>query len=209
MIMWMIRAILLALLGAYVGLAALLIRRRERYSRIVENRVSNIALVAIDLVITCALVTLPPAAGWHARPDWLRPGAVRVGFGAAGTVLVCAGLGLALCALLQRKALGLQSAPAGLITSHAYRYFRHPIYTGILWMSPGLALLTRNPDGLMVLPALFAAYAVLMLLEEHDLGITFGEQYAAYRQTTKMFGPVWLWAVILAVILLIVVSTRL
>ncbi len=206
--MWVIRVILLILLAAFVGLAALLMRRRERYSRVVENRAINIALVAIDLVITCALVTLPPAAGWHARPDWLRPGAVRVGFGAAGTALVCAGLGLALCALLQRKVLGLQSAPAGLITSHAYRYFRHPIYTGILWMSLGLALLTRNPDGLMVLPALFVAYVVFMLLEEHDLGVTFGEQYAAYRQTTRRFGPMWLWAAILVAILLIVVATR-
>ncbi len=208
MIMWVIRVILLVLLGAYVGLAALLIRRRQQCSGVVESRTVNIALVAIDLVITCALVTLPPAAGWNARPDWLRAGSVRVGFGAAGMALVCAGLGLALCALRQRKALGLQSAQAGLITSYAYRYFRHPIYTGILGLSLGLALLTRNPDGLMVLPALFVAYAAFMLLEEHELGVTFGQQYQAYRQTTRMFGPVWLWAAILTTILLIVVSTQ-
>ena len=118
--------------------------------------------------------------------------------------MVCAGIGLSLFALRQRKAFGLQSAQNGLITSHAYRYFRHPIYTGILWVSLGLTLLTRNPDGLMMFPLIFMAYLTLMLLEErHDVGAGFPGQYQLYRQTTRMFGPTWLWTAILVAILLI------
>lgn len=205
--MWVIRAMLLVLLGTFIGIDSLLLRRREQYPKLVENREINIAIVAAHLAVTCALATLPPAAGWNARPDWLRPGTVCAGFAAVGAVLICAGIGLSLFALGQRKACGLQSAQNGLITSHAYRYFRHPIYTGILWMSLGLALLTRNPDGLMVFPLIFVAYLTLMLLEERrDVGVAFAGQYRVYRQTTRMFGPVWLWAAILVAIVLTAIS---
>jgi protein-S-isoprenylcysteine O-methyltransferase Ste14 len=205
--MWVIRITLLVVLGALVGVDSFLLRYRKKYSRLVESRAVNIAIVVAHLVVTYTLVTLPPAAGWNARPDWLQHTAVRVGFAATGTSLVCAGIGLSLCALRQRKAVGLQDAQNGLITSHAYRYFRHPLYTGVLWMSLGLALLTRNLDGLMVFPLIFVAYLTLMLLEErHYLGVRFGGQYKIYKQTTRMFGPVWLCIAIIVAILLIAVS---
>ena len=205
--MWAIRVMLLVLLGAYVGLAAFLLRRRKQYSRFVENRTINVALVAIALTLTWVLVLLPPAAGYRARPDWLRPKTVAVGFAATGAWLVGAGFTLSLWALRQRRAVGLQDSPDGLVTSRAYRYFRHPIYTGILWLALGLALLTRNPDGLMMLPLIFVAYLTIILLEErHDMGVTFARQYQVYRQTTRMFGPAWLWTAILAVLLLIAAS---
>ena len=93
------------------------------------------------------------------------------------------------------------------MTSHAYRYFRHPIYTGSLWIFLGLALSWRNPDGLMVFPAIFLAYLTLMVLEErHDLGPAFGSPYQVYRQTAGMFGPVWLWSAIFVAILLVILS---
>lgn len=202
--MWAVRAILLVLLGSFLGLDAFLLRRRAQYSGLVENRAINIALVAIHVVVTCTLVTLPPAAGWNARPGWLQTRTVCLGFAATGALLVCAGIGLSLCALGQRKAFGLQSAQDGLLTSHVYRYFRHPIYAGILWTSLGLALLTRNPDGLMVFPPILLAYLTLMLLEErHAIGATFAGQYQVYRRTTGMLGPPWLWTAILVALLLI------
>jgi protein-S-isoprenylcysteine O-methyltransferase Ste14 len=205
--MWTIRLTLLVTLGAFLGVDSLLLRHRKKYSRLAENRAANIAIVAAHLVVTFALVTLPPARGWNARPGWLCQEGVRIGFAALGAALVGAGIVLAPLGLKQRKAVGAQSSQEGLITSRAYRYFRHPIYTGILWVSLGLAQLTRNPDGLMVLPALFLVYLTLMLLEErHDVGVTFGEQYQVYRQTTRMFGPAWLWSGIVATILLIAVS---
>ncbi len=60
---------------------------------------------------------------------------------------------------------------------------------------------------LLVFPAIFLTYLTLMLLEErNDLKAVFGEQYQAYRQTTRMFGPVWPWSGILVAILLIALS---
>ncbi|OHB62885.1 MAG: hypothetical protein A2Y76_06430 [Planctomycetes bacterium RBG_13_60_9] len=205
--MWAIRVTLLALLGAFVGADSFLLRHRREYSRFAENTALNIALVVAHLVVTCALVTLPPAKGWNARPGWLQDGGVYIGFAATGATLVCAGIVVALLALRQRRAIGLQHAQAGLVTSNVYRYFRHPIYTGVLWVSLGLALLTRNPDGLMVFPLIFVAYLTLMLLEErHDMGVSFQGQYQAYRQTTRMLGPAWLWIAILGAIVLSAVS---
>ena len=207
--MWTIRVMLLIALGTLVAVDSFLICHRRRYPRLSESRALNIALVAAHLIVMCALVTLPPAGGWGARPHWLQDKGVCLGFATMGAALVGAGIVLASLALQQRKAFGAQSSQEGLLTSHAYRYFRHPIYTGSLWIFLGLALALRNLDGLMVLPAIFLAYLILMLLEErHDLGPAFGRQYQVYRQTTGMFGPVWLWTAILLAILLIAISAR-
>jgi len=205
--MWAIRIMLLVVLGALVGVDSFLLCHRKRYPRLSENRALNIALVTVHLIVMSALVTLPPAGGWGARPGWLQDKGLCIGFVTIGTTLVGAGIALASLALQQRKAFGAQSSQDGLITSRTYRYFRHPIYTGSLWFFLGLALWMRNPDGLLVLPAIFLAYLTLMLLEErHDLKAVFGEQYQAYRQTTRMFGPVWLWSGILVAILLVALS---
>lgn len=205
--MWAIRAMLLVVLGALVGVDSFLLCHRKKYPRLSENRTLNIALVAVHLIVMSALVTLPPTDGWDARPGWLQDKGVCIGFVTLGAALAGAGIVLASLALLQRRAFGAQSSPGGLLTSHAYRHFRHPIHTGSLWFFLGLALLTRNPDGLLVFPAVFLAYLTLMLLEErYELGPTFGEQYQVYRQTTWMFGPVWLWGGILVTILLIAIS---
>ncbi len=66
--MWAIRTMLWVVLGGLVGVDSLLLRHRKKYPRLSESRTFNIALVAAHLVITFALVTLPPAGGWNARP---------------------------------------------------------------------------------------------------------------------------------------------
>jgi len=63
----------------------------------------------------------------------------------------------------------------------------------------------RNPDGLLVFPAIFVIiFAVTIIEERNDMCVRFREQYQAYRQTTRMFGPIWLWSVIVVIILLLV-----
>lgn len=207
--MWPIRIALLVILGALVYIDSFLLRSRTKYSRLVENKALNIAIVAAHLVVTCAVVILPPAERSSARPDWLRHEDTSVAFITLGAALVCAGLTLQLLAFGQRKAIGLQGARDGLVTTGVYRYFRHPICTAVLWTSLGLALVMRNPDGLLALPVVFVAYLTQVLLEErHDLCMTFGSQYQAYRQTTRVFGPVWVWITILGTLLLIAASAR-
>ncbi|UCG55930.1 MAG: isoprenylcysteine carboxylmethyltransferase family protein [Phycisphaerales bacterium] len=202
--MWIVRFILLGVLGVLVWLDSFLLRRRRQYSGLVENRIFNVGIVITHLAASYLVVILPPSGGWAARPAWMQHPNVCVAFATVGSALVCAGIVLKLLALKYRRAIGLQGSQAGLVTSGVYRYFRHPICTGVLWIALGLALLTRNPDGLLVFPAVFVAYLVQVSFEEKDdLGVRFGEQYRAYKRVTKMFGPVWLWSLLLAILLLI------
>ncbi|MFH1616219.1 MAG: isoprenylcysteine carboxylmethyltransferase family protein [Planctomycetota bacterium] len=203
--MWIIRFILLAMLGALVGIDFYLFRHRSQYERLLENRIFNIMIGTMHIFLGYLIVGLPPTGGWGLRPDWLRYQSVRIGFPVIGLLLVCAGALLAFATLKQRKVIGFQDVKEGLLTSGFYRYFRHPIYTGIILVSLGLPLVMRNPDGLLMFPAIFAInFAVAIIEERYDMCVRFREQYQAYRQTTRMFGPIWLWSIIVVIILLLV-----
>ena len=177
--MWIIRFILLGVLGASICVDPYLYRHRSRYERLLENRIFNIAGVIVGNSFCYLIVGLPPAGGWNLHPDWLECQSVCIGF---------------------------QSVKEGLLTSGLYRYFRHPIYTGVLWVILGLPLVMRNPDGLLMFPAIFViVFAGTIIEERNDMCVRFHEQYQAYRQTTRRFGPIWLWS-ILVVLLLVLVS---
>ncbi len=202
--MWTARLILLGVLAVLTLTDFYMLRRRKKHERLIESKVFNVLGVAAYNACCYLIAALPPAGGWDHRPMWLaRPG-VHVGSGAAGLALICLGIVLCFVSVRQRRVLGLQDVRAGLLTSGAYRYFRHPIYTGILWVSLGLALVTRNPDGLLMFPALLGILIVQALIEErYDMGVRFHEQYRDYRHTAAMFGPAWLWGTVAVTILII------
>ena len=202
--MWILRFILLGVLGALDYVSAYLCRYREKYRGLLENKIFNIALVIVYHCLCYLIVVLPPAGGWDARPVWLRHISVCIGFTIIGLLLICAGALLAFATLKQRKVIGIQDVKEGLLMSGLYRYFRHPINTGILWVTLGLPLVMRNPDGLLMFPAVFVIiFAGTILEERNDMCVRFSEQYRAYRQTTRMFGPIWLWGIIAVLILLL------
>ncbi|MBN2454944.1 MAG: hypothetical protein JXB29_00165 [Sedimentisphaerales bacterium] len=203
--MWIIRFILLGVLGASICVDPYLYRHRRQYEGLLENRIFNITVVIVWNCLCYLIVALPPAGGWNLRPDWLGYQSVRIGFPVIGSLLICAGALLGLATLKQRKVIGIQDVMEGLLTSGAYRYFRHPIGTGIIWVSLELPLVMRNPDGLLMFPAIFVIHFVAEIIEErNDMCVRFREQYQAYRQTTRMFGPIWLWSIIVVIILLLV-----
>jgi protein-S-isoprenylcysteine O-methyltransferase Ste14 len=202
--MWILRFILLGALGIFDFASPYLYRYREKYRELLENNIFNITLVIVYHCLCYLIVILPPAGGWDARPDWLEYQSVRIGFPVIGLLLICAGALLAFATLKQRKVIGMQDVREGLLTSGLYRYFRHPINTGILWVTLGLALVMRNPDGLLMFPAVFViSFAGTILEERNDMCVRFREQYQSYRQTTRMFGPIWLWSIIVVIILLL------
>ena len=204
--MWLIRFILLGVLGAWSCVSSYWYRHRSRYEGLLENRTYNITAVIVWNFFCYLIVGLPPAGGWNLRPDWLGYQSVRIGFPVIGLLLICAGVLLGLATLKQRKVVGNQSVKEGLLTSGFYRYFRHPIYTCIIWVSLGLPLVMRNPDGLLMFPAIFVIHFAGAIIEErNDMCVRFREEYQAYRQTTRMFGPIWLWS-ILVVLLLVLIS---
>lgn len=200
--MWLIRLGLFACLAGMVGAFGYLLSQRERYRAILESRSVNIVLVIAYNVICYAMVTLPPAEVTVIPSRILRAPTTRAGFLVLGTALIPSGIVLCALGVRSRRAIGAQDAPEGLLTSGVYRYFRHPIYTGIVWISLGLPLVMRNLDGLLVFPAVLAVNVAEALLEERfDVGARFSEQYKAYRQTTGMLGPRWVWGAIVAAVL--------
>jgi protein-S-isoprenylcysteine O-methyltransferase Ste14 len=191
-------------LGASISFDPYLYRHREKYKGLTESKIFNVTGVIVFHCLCYLIAGLPPAGGWGARPIWLQHTSVRIGFPVIGLLLICAGTSLAFATLKQRKVIGIQDVKEGLLTSGLYRYFRHPINTGILWVSLGLPLAMRNPDGLLMFPAIFVIIFIGTIFEErNDMCVRFREQYQAYRQTTRMFGPIWLWCIIAGVILLL------
>lgn len=196
--MWIVRLVLFCTLVALDRIGALLLRHRNKYSRIIESTLFNTVLVIVGNCICYLIVILPPNGGWNTRPPWLQYASVRIGFPVIGSLLICAGALLAIVTLRQRKVIGLQNVKEGLLTSGLYRYFRHPIYTGILWVTLGLPVAMRNPDGLLMFPAIFVWALIGTIAEEkNDMCVRFREQYDRYRQTTRMFGPIWLWGALI------------
>jgi len=76
-----------------------------------------------------------------------------------------------------------------LIRSGPYRRLRHPIYTGLLAMYLGLALLTGEWLAVIGLTLAVIAYWRKIRLEEANLGTAFGGQYDEYRRTSWALVP--------------------
>jgi protein-S-isoprenylcysteine O-methyltransferase Ste14 len=76
-----------------------------------------------------------------------------------------------------------------LIRSGPYKKMRHPIYTGIFMMYAGTALVTGTWLALAGFAMAAFAYARKIRLEEANLNVAFGPEYAAYRRETWALVP--------------------
>jgi protein-S-isoprenylcysteine O-methyltransferase Ste14 len=76
-----------------------------------------------------------------------------------------------------------------LIRSGPYRMLRHPIYTGILAMYTGVAIVMGEWLSVIGLAMATFAYWRKIRLEEATLDQAFGEKYAAYRRSTWALVP--------------------
>lgn len=195
--MWAIRFTLFGLFVALDFLCILLLKHRERYEQVLESKWFNGLLLPTYYSLCLLVFLLPPESGWEGRPAWLQATSVRIGFPVMGLLLIAAGAILALATLRQRKVIGAQDVPQGLLTTGLYAHFRHPIWAGVLWFMLGLPLLARNPDGLLVYPLFFLYTWIGTIFEEKaDMRRRFPEEYAQYADTTRMFGPLWVWSVL-------------
>lgn len=112
---------------------------------------------------------------------------------AAGLAVELAGLALAIWA---RRHLGRNWSGAisikvdhRLIRSGPYRLVRHPIYTGLLAMYAGAALVTGEWLGAIGLALAVFAYGRKIRLEERNLDGAFGAEYEAYRRRSWALVP--------------------
>lgn len=203
-VLWIIRFVLIVVLGAMAAVGWYLLANRSRYRRLLDSRFFNVLLV-IPYVFSFLLVILPSS---ECRVPLLRlieyqPLGIR--FLLVGGLLVCGGIAMQIGTVVQRRAFGVQDVKQGLVTSGLHRYFRHPIYVGIVWACLGVAVLLQNPDGLLVWPAIVAVHCLQAVGEErNDMMKRFPDEYRAYKRRVRMFGPVWVWAVCLVAVLVLV-----
>lgn len=79
-----------------------------------------------------------------------------------------------------------------LIRSGPYRLLRHPIYTGLLAMYTGIAILTGEWLAVVGWAMAMFAYWRKIRLEEANLRVAFGAEYESYRRETWALVPgVW------------------
>lgn len=118
---------------------------------------------------------------------------LSIPFMIAGLLIEAGGLALA---ILARRHLGRNwsgqisiKVDHELIRSGPYRKLRHPIYTGLLAMYAGAALVTGTWLALGGFAVAVFAYARKIRLEEKNLRVAFGAEYDAYRQESWALVP--------------------
>ena len=110
-----------------------------------------------------------------------------------GFVIVLLGLLLALVAriALGRNWSGSVQIKEGheLVTKGPYAFVRHPIYSAILLMVIGTALVLGNLGALLSIPFAFAGCWIKLRQEERFMAREFPETYSAYAARTKRLIP--------------------
>ncbi|MEO8588162.1 MAG: isoprenylcysteine carboxylmethyltransferase family protein [Flavobacteriales bacterium] len=76
-----------------------------------------------------------------------------------------------------------------LIVRGPYKLVRHPIYTGLLLLFFGNAIIVGDYRGLIAVAIVFLAFWFKLKKEERWLGEVFGDDYVAYTRTTKALLP--------------------
>jgi len=158
---------------------------KTRTSESVHSRQVHQLLMYGALVL--AFVRVPGLNGrWLPRSPWI----IAAGFAIQ--------LSSALLAIRARKHLGLNwSAEVAskvdhqLVRSGPYRLIRHPIYTGMLGMFVGTAVVSGELHGLAAVVLISVAYFRKIRLEEQNLGNVFGAQYDEYKDKSWALIP-WL-----------------
>jgi protein-S-isoprenylcysteine O-methyltransferase Ste14 len=106
------------------------------------------------------------------------------------TVFGLSVLGAAALAAWSFKSLGPADRGVRLVTTGAYRYFRHPVYATLLSSFDfGLAILLNNWVYLIWALALHAVWHWNIRREEELMLQAFPEQYPAYCRSTGRFIP--------------------
>jgi len=196
--MWIVRCILLAVLVLSISAFAYFLRRRQDSEALLENRALNLVGVIAYNLACYSLAGLPSDRAVFLEPPFLTNSGTRTGFLVVGLALIAAGAAVFVISVRRRKTVGGENVKEGLLTTGIYSFARHPIYTGIISVSFGLALALGTWDGLLMVPIVWLVNAAEAVIEELlDIGRRFPAEYAEYRKQTGMFGPISLWAALL------------
>ena len=150
-------------------------------------------LFAYWLPLLIAVLLLGPG-------DWFGHSLLREQFVPHTTLVYSGGLLLAVSgaalAIFSRAMLGRNWSATiqlkqghELITSGPYRLVRHPIYTGLLLLFLGNAVMVGDWRGLLAVAIVFVSFWRKFRLEETWLAGHFGESYRLYQARTKALIP--------------------
>lgn len=148
--------------------------------------------ILYNLVATGGILLL---AAWSFRDTTFlfQPGA-RLKF--AGSAFIVSGLlmlGVAFASFNLKEFLGLEreahDPDAKLVTKGIYQYVRHPLYTGIFLLLPGLLLCRPTISILLFILITIVYIEIGSRLEEKKLIRQFGEEYIQYSQAVKRYFP--------------------
>ena len=144
-------------------------------------------MIFVDAAIVWTISLLVPQSVWNALTVDCIP------LRDCGVVVLVAGTAFAVWArvTLGRMWTGIPAVRAGhtLCTSGPFAFVRHPIYTGVVSMLAGTALIYGF--GSWTVPALAAliGLALKIRVEERLMCETFGEQYDQYRRRVPALLP--------------------
>ena len=135
--------------------------------------------------------------------DWFGHGLLREKFVPHTTLVYSIGLALCLAgaalAIWSRHVLGSNWSVAvelkhghELVRRGPYRVVRHPIYSGLLLLFIGNALMVGDWRGILAVGIVLVSFWRKLRLEESWLAEHFGAAYADYQRGTRMLVPrVW------------------
>lgn len=157
-----------------------------------ERRALGLGFWPVGLLLGAAMylsVKVVPAGAWS--PLVLHSGLIA----AIGAALLAVGMVFTLWARWVLGTMWSANAVAKeghqLKTSGPYAVTRHPIYTGLLTMLLGTALLQGLGVFIVALVVGVAAIEIKIYLEERLLLDTLGEPYARYRERVPQLIPGW------------------
>lgn len=145
------------------------------------------------LPLIIAVLLLGPGS-WYGH-SWLREnfiahsdrvGLVGLSLSISGAVIACWSrflLGRNWSLSVQRK------EHHELIQTGLYKKIRHPVYTGLLLLFTGNALIVGDYRAIVAVAVVCASFWFKIRKEEQLMTTIFGEQYTAYKKRTKALIP--------------------
>jgi len=199
-----LRFILLASLFGLIAYFGYLLKNRNRFQKIVENRRINILMVGYYNFACFTIGGLLPSDSnisvqFISHPNSqmgsyiLQNGIILLGY-----ILAIYSIVLFIFTIHQRRVVGIENTKTGLIISGTYKNARHPIYLGIVLFALACGLIFQNWEGLLLWPGvLIANFCQGYIEENYDLIPRFGEEYRIYKKQVSMFGSFKVWGPII------------
>jgi protein-S-isoprenylcysteine O-methyltransferase Ste14 len=185
LMLWQIELIPWYFFGAYWAITWLRVKRTKTAEPLVDRLATLGPMVlAFLLLFSGSLRVWPlrlrflPAEEWIA---WSGVALTSVGVAVAIWARYCIGQYWSARVTLKEEHRLIRSGP--------YGFVRHPIYTGMLLAAMGTALVIGEWPGVLAVVVIWAAHSRKALREERLMTAEFGDEYAAYRQSTGFLFP--------------------